>query len=66
LSLITKIRFLEVHDIILVLKLFIGEFLFYFWHSHRNTPTFINFWTKGFQSHHKADCVLHAHAHVAV
>jgi hypothetical protein len=23
-------------------------------------------WTKGFQSHHKEDCVLHAHAHVAV
>jgi hypothetical protein len=22
--------------------------------------------TKGFQSHHKEDCVLHAHAHVAV
>ena len=29
-------------------------------------PTFINFRTKGFQSHHKEDCVLHAHAHVAV
>ena len=29
-------------------------------------PTFINFRTKEFQSHHKADCVLHAHAHVAV
>jgi hypothetical protein len=29
-------------------------------------PTFINFRTKGFQSHHKADCVLHAYAHVAV
>jgi hypothetical protein len=29
-------------------------------------PTFINFRTKGFQSHHKEDCVLHAHAHLAV
>jgi hypothetical protein len=29
-------------------------------------PTFINFRTKGFQSHHKEDCMLHAHAHVAV
>jgi hypothetical protein len=27
---------------------------------------FINFRTKGFQSHHKEDCVFNAHAHVAV
>ena len=29
-------------------------------------PTFINFRTKGFQSHHKEDCVFNVHAHVAV
>ena len=29
-------------------------------------PIFINFRTKGFQSHHKEDCVFNAHAHVAV
>ena len=29
-------------------------------------PTFINFRTKGFQSHHKEDYVFNAHAHVAV
>ena len=29
-------------------------------------PTFINIRTKGFQSHHKEDCVFNAHAHVAV
>jgi hypothetical protein len=46
------IRFLEVHDILLVLKLFIGDFFLYFWHSLRDRPTFINFLTKGFQSHH--------------
>ena len=28
-----KYHFLEVHDIILVLKSFIGDFFFYFWHS---------------------------------
>jgi hypothetical protein len=27
---------------------------------------FINFRTKGFQSHHKEDCVFNAHVHVAV
>ena len=29
-------------------------------------PIFVNFRTKGFQSHHKEDCVFNAHAHVAV
>jgi hypothetical protein len=29
-------------------------------------PIFINFRTKGFQSHHKEDCVFNAHANVAV
>ena len=29
-------------------------------------PTFNNFRTNGFQSHHKEDCVFNAHAHVAV
>ena len=29
-------------------------------------PTFINFQTIGFQSHHKEDWVFNAHAHVAV
>ena len=28
-------------------------FYFYFWHSLRGTPTFINFRTKGCQSHHR-------------
>ena len=61
-----KYHFLEVHDIILVLKSFIGDFFFYFWHSLRGCQFFINFRTKGFQSHHKEDCVFNAHAHVAV
>jgi hypothetical protein len=29
-------------------------------------PIFIKIRTKGFQSHHKEDCVFNAHAHVAV
>jgi acyl-coenzyme A synthetase/AMP-(fatty) acid ligase len=29
-------------------------------------PTFINFRTKEFRSHHKEDCVLHVHAHAYV
>ena len=61
-----KYHFLEVHDIILVLKSFIEDFIFYFWHSLRGCQFFINFRTKGFQSHHKEDCVFNAHTHVAV
>ena len=56
---------LEVHDIILVLNSCIGDLFLSLALSPR-LPTFINFRTKEFQSHHKADCVLHANAHVAV
>ena len=61
-----KYHFLEVHDIILVLKSFIGDFFFIFGILSGAANFVINFRTKGFQSHHKEDCVFNAHAHVAV